>query len=275
MRNLIIFFRNYFNFLFFLLIEIVCFTIFLRDNSFQRSAFLNSSNAVTGKLYQKYNDIQYYFQLKSTNDSLVQENARLRNRLLSDYDRPDTGSLQVTDTGLGRKFVWLPAKVVNNSVNNANNYITLHRGRNQQVFPNMGVMSPSGVAGIVRSVSGNYAVVMSLLNKQTSISARVDSGYTGSVVWSPLLDGAHGILKDIPRSARVKTGDAVVTSGFSTLFPGGIPVGYVDRITDDPSSNFHTIRIRFATNFYNLQYVYVIRNLKGDEKNKLESTEAP
>jgi rod shape-determining protein MreC len=274
-RNLIIFLRSYFNFLLFIFIEIGCLTIFLRNNSFQRSAFLNSSNFITARFYQKYNDIQYYFQLKSTNDSLVSENARLRNLLPSDYERPDTARLAVQDTDTGRKFLYLYAKVVNSNVNTSSNYITIHRGRKQHVFPNMGVISSSGVAGIVRSVSDNYAVVMSVLNRQTSISARVDSGYTGTVIWNPLLDAAHGILKDIPKSARIKNGDQVFTSGFSTLFPVGISIGYVDKITEDPSSNFHTVRIRFATNFYDLQYVYVIDDLAGDEQNKLESTEAP
>lgn len=273
-RNLIIFLRRYFNFLLFILIEIFCVTLVLRNNSFQRSTFLNSANIISGKLYEKYNDIQYYFQLKATNDSLVAENARLRNLLPADFDRIDTAEKAFRDTGTGRKFLYLYAKVVNSNVNTSNNYITIHRGRRQHVLPNMGVISSSGVAGIVRSVSDNYAVVMSILNKQTSISAKIDSGYTGTVVWQPLKDASHGILKDISKSAGVRIGDRVFTSGYSTLFPAGIPIGSVEKVSEDPASNFYTITIRFSTNFYNLQFVYVIDDLTVDEQNKLESTEA-
>jgi len=272
-RNLIIFIRQYFNFLLFVALEIFCLTMVLRDNNFQHTAYLNSSEAITAWIYKKYNDVQYYFKLKDTNDSLVAQNTRLLNQLAVDFDRPDTTGRTVTDTSSGRKYQYLYARVVNNSVNSPNNYITIHRGRLQNVKPDMGVISPSGVAGIVRSVSDNYAVVMSVLNRQTSISARIDSGYTGTVAWQPLQNAVHGILKDIPKSARIKKGDPVVTSGFSTLFPPGIPIGYVEKISDKGTGIFHTITIRFATNFYNLQYVYIIGDLGGNEQKTLEATE--
>ena len=81
----------------------------------------------------------------------------------------------------------------------------------------------------------------------------------------------YGILTDIPRTAKVMKGDSVVTSGYSTLFPENIMIGYVSNVGSLPSSNFYAIRVRFSTNFYNLQYVYVIKNLLGDEQKKLES----
>lgn len=271
MRNLIIFIRRYFNFFLFLVIEAICLIFVFRTNNYQRAAFLNSANRLSGHLYERYNGVEYYFHLKETNDSLVAENTRLRNQLLA-VNEVDTASKVITDTAGQRKFLVMPAKVVNNSVNTLINYITIERGRNQGVEPNMGVISTSGVVGIVRSVSDNYAVVLSLLNKDTRISARLSrSGNFGSVRWngnSPL----YGTLTDIPRNVQIYKGDSVVTSGYSTIFPPNILIGYADAFKEQSSSNFHIIRIRFATNFYNLQYVYVVRNLMSEEQKQLEES---
>ncbi len=274
MRNLVIFIRRYFNFFLFLVIEICCLIWVFRKNAYQRSAFLNSTNILTSRLYQRYNDVEYYFHLRAVNDSLVTENTRLRNALPGDFDHIDSTSKTATDTVSRRRFLYLPAKVVNNSVNNATNTITIHRGSKQGITPNMGVVSTSGVVGIVRNVSDNYAVVISLLNKDTRISAKLlKTGDFGSVRWD--LDHPnpeYGTLTDIPKTVKLRKGDSIVTSGYSTLFPENIMVGYVDETGSVPSSNFHTIRIRFSTNFYNLQYVYVIKNLLDTEQKKLEAT---
>lgn len=274
MRNLIIFIRRFFNFFLFLVIEIICLVWVFRKNTYQRTAFLNSTNTLTAGLFQRYNNVEYYFHLRDVNDSLVAENARLRNQLPGDFDHIDSSSRTVTDTASRRKFLYLEARVVNNSVNTATNTITIHRGSRQGIEPNMGVVSTNGVVGIVRNVSDNYAVVISLLNKNTRISARLlKTGDFGSVRWD--LDHPspeYGVLTDIPKTVKVQRGDSVVTSGYSTIFPENIMIGYVDRIGSTPSSNFHTIRIRFATNFHNLEYVYVIRNLMADEQKKIEAT---
>ncbi len=274
MRNLVIFIRRYFNFFLFLVIEICCLIWVFRKNAYQRSAFLNSTNTLTSRLYQRYNNVEYYFHLRAVNDSLVTENARLRNALPGDFDHIDSTSKIMTDTVSRRRFLYLPAKVVNNSVNNATNTITIHRGSKQGITPNMGVVSTSGVVGIIRNVSDNYAVVISLLNKDTRISAKLlKTGDFGSVRWD--LDHPnpeYGTLTDIPKTVKLRKGDSIVTSGYSTLFPENIMVGYVDEVGSVPSSNFHTIRIRFSTNFYNLQYVYVIKNLLDTEQKKLEAT---
>ncbi|WP_160716243.1 rod shape-determining protein MreC [Chitinophaga solisilvae] len=289
MRNLIIFFRRYFNFFLFLLLEVICIVLVFQNNNFQRSAYLNSANNVSGKLYDKYNNVQYYFHLKATNDSLVAENTRLHNTLGTSFDtmitsngfRTDTirqysdDTLhKVTGTRI-RRYEYFEGKVINNSVNKPINYITIHRGSAQGIRPNMGVISSSGVVGVVRSVSENYAVVLSMLSKSNSvsISARLGQGKEmGSVHWDGESAG-YALLKDIPKSAKVHKGDTVVTSGFSALFPENIPIGYVDTVTiADKSGTSFNIRLKLATNFYNLQYVYVIENLLKDEQQRLEDS---
>ena len=289
MRNLIIFFRRYFNFFLFLLLEVICLVLVFQRNNFQRAAYLSSANDISGKLYDKYSNVQYYFHLKSTNDSLVNENVRLHNFLSSSYDSIITSNgikvdtiRRYSDDTLHRvvstqvlKYQYFAAKVINNSVNKPVNYITIHRGSAQGIRPNMGVISPSGVVGVVRSVSENYAVVLSLLSKSNSvsISARVGKGKEmGSVHWDGD-DAGYALLKDVPKSAKVYKGDTVVTSGYSALFPENIPIGYVENITiGDKASTAYTIRVKLATNFYNLQYVYVIENLLKDEQQRLEDS---
>ncbi|HEU4553277.1 MAG TPA: rod shape-determining protein MreC [Chitinophaga sp.] len=294
MRNLVIFLRRYFNFFLFLLLEVICIVLVFRNNNFQKTAYLNSANNLSGKLYDRYNNVQYYFHLKATNDSLVAENARLHNMLRTNYDSMDTTSSVVTDTIrhfstdtthrlMGtelRRYIYLEAKVINNSVNRPVNYITIHRGRKQGIRPNMGVVSPTGVVGMVRSVSDNYAVVLSILAKSSGaatsnfgVSARLLKGKEiGTVYWDGANPG-YAIMRDIPRSVRIQKGDTVITSGFSALFPENIPVGYIeDFALQDKSSTSYSIRIKLATNFYNLQYVYVIDNLLKEEQQQLEDS---
>ncbi|PSL49813.1 rod shape-determining protein MreC [Chitinophaga niastensis] len=289
MRNLIIFFRRYFNFFLFLLLEVICMVWVFQRNDFQRTAYLSSANNVSGKLYDKYNNVQYYFHLKSTNDSLVLENMRLHNALRTSYDSMVTTNGTKTDTLRQysddtahkvistqiRHYEYFAAKVINNSLNKPVNYITIHRGKLQGIRPNMGVISSSGVVGVVRSVSDNYSVVLSMLSKSNSvsISARLGQGKEmGSVHWDGE-DPGYALLKDVPKSAKVNKGDTVVTSGFSALFPENIPIGYVENIAvGDKASTSFTIRLKLATNFFNLQYVYVIENLLKDEQQRLEDS---
>lgn len=289
MRNLIIFLRRYFNFFLFLLLEVICIVLVFQNNNFQRTAYINSANNISGKLYDKYNNIQYYFHLKATNDSLVAENTRLHNALASSFDSVSTANGVRIDTirkysddsarkVIGaevRKYYYAEAKVVNNSLNKPMNYITIHRGSKQGIKPNMGVISSSGVVGVVRSVSDNYAVILSLLSKSNSvsISARLQNGKEmGSVHWDGD-DPEYATLRDIPKSAKMHKGDTVVTSGFSALFPENIPIGYiVGYMQGDKSSTSRPIKLKLATNFYNLQYVYVIENLLKDEQQRLEDS---
>ncbi|RAJ04126.1 rod shape-determining protein MreC [Chitinophaga skermanii] len=291
MRNLIIFLRRYFNFFLFLLLEVICIIFILRNNNFQHTAYLNSANAISGKLYTQYNDVQYYFHLKATNDSLVAENTRLHNELRDSFDFKDTTNTIKTDTiktysedsthklitSQPRRWLYREAKVIRASVNQEVNYITIHRGRNQGIQPNMGVIGPSGVVGMVRSVSDNYAVILSFLSKLKAeksfgISARLkNGGETGTVYWDAH-DIEEGIMEDVPKSAKLKRGDTVLTSGYGS-FPKDIMVGIVDTFyIADKSKTSISIRLRYATNFSNLQHVYVIENLLEAEQLKLEDS---
>ncbi|RYZ33646.1 MAG: rod shape-determining protein MreC, partial [Sphingobacteriales bacterium] len=209
-------------------------------------------------------------------DSLVKENTDLRNSLVSNFDTPDTTAKLITDSipydtlGHVRKYLWRAAKVVSNTATLQNNYLTIERGSNQGIKRDMGVISSTGIVGTVVDVSANYAVVMSLLHRQSRVSARMKKGgETGIVQW----DGESPFfvtMVNVPKSAEVAKGDTVVTSQYSYLFPQGIMVGTVAAIVEDKSSNFYTMKLKPATNFYSVEYVTVAENMLKDEQKKLE-----
>jgi len=275
MRNIFLFIRRYLNFLFFLLLQIIALSMLFRYNKFHEAAFMNVAKEVTGSVYDRVSNTEYYFHLKRTNDSLVNENERLRNLLSTNFENPDTTSVIVKDTvpydtlGHFRRFLWRQAKVSNNSTSTQNNFVTIHRGENQGVRKDMGVVSSNGVVGIVVNTSANYATVMSLLHRNTKISASLKkSGETGTVEWngdSPLFL----TLGKIPKSAKIQKGDTVITSAYAIEFPPSV-IGTVYNIVEDPSTNFYTLILRPATNFYSLQYVYVVENLQAEEQKNLE-----
>jgi rod shape-determining protein MreC len=275
-RNIFLFIRRYFNFVFFVVLQIAALYILFHYNKFHEAVFSGVANELTGNIGGKYTNITYYFHLKSTNDQLAKENEELRNKLLTNFDRPDTSQKVMQDTipydtlGHYRKYLYRSARVVNNSVSLPNNTFTINRGENEGIHKNMGVISPGGVAGVVINTSNNYAVVMSLLHRQTKISASLKkTGETGKVLW----DGSSPLyitLKDIPKSAQVVKGDSVVTSPYASHFPPGILIGTVMDIVDDKTSSFYTLRLKPGTNFFNVQYVMVVENLLKDEQAKLE-----
>jgi rod shape-determining protein MreC len=246
-----------------------------RYNKFHEAAFMNVAKEVTGGVYDRVNNTEYYFHLKRTNDSLVHENERLRNLMASNFENPDTSSIIVKDTipfdtlGHYRKFLWREAKVSNNSTSTQNNYITIHRGENQGVRKDMGVVSANGVVGVVVNTSANYATVMSLLHRQNRLSGSLKkSRETGTVLWngdSPLFL----TLINIPKSAKIALGDTVITSQYATRFPPTV-IGTVYNIVEDQSTNFYMLTIRPATNFFSLQNVYVVENLQAEEQKQLE-----
>jgi rod shape-determining protein MreC len=277
-RNVILFIRKYSNFLFFLLLQITALSFLFRYNKYHEAAFMNVAGELTGGLNQRYSNVEYYFRLKKINEQLAAENIRLNQLLKENYERPNGNGIMVMDTVQTdslreiRKYTWLGAKVVGSTVNTQVNFMTIHRGLLQDVRPNMGVVSPQGIVGTVVNVSDNYASVMTLLHRQYKVVVKLkNGGERGTVEW----DGISPMfvtLKDIPKSAKLKNGDSVMTSPTSSLFPGNLMVGTIAEIVEDKSSNFYTLKVKPATNFFNIEYVYVIANAQYVEQKRLEDS---
>ena len=278
MRNVILFIRKYANFLFFLLLQIIALSFLFRYNKYHEAAFMNVAGEFTGIINQRYSKVEYYFRLKKINEQLAAENAVLNQLRKENFERPTGNEKTVLDTIQTdtmreiRKYTWMGANVVGSTVNTQTNFITIHRGLLQDVRPNMGVVSPQGIVGTVVNVSDNYASVMTLLHRQYKVVVKIkNGGDRGTIEW----DGISPMfvtLKDIPKSAKVKVGDSVETSPTSSLFPGNLMVGTIAEIVDDKSSNFYTLKVKPATNFFNIEYVYVIANTQYLEQKRLEDS---
>ncbi|MEO6721035.1 MAG: rod shape-determining protein MreC [Ferruginibacter sp.] len=276
MRNIFLFIRRYFNFLFLLVLQGFCIYLIVHYNRYHNAVASGFMNEVTGKVNTQYNKIDYYFALKKTNEQLARDNERLRNLLKQDFESPDTTTKIVIDSipydtlGNKRKWLYKTAKVVSNSVSGPNNFIVLGRGAAQQLKKDEGVVDANnGVVGIVTDVSANFAVVMSMLHKDSRISAKLkNSGDEGQVIWDGK-DPNHLTLSEIRKSVKVTKGDTVITSGFTPTFPYGLMIGTVEEIRSDKSTNNFIIRIKSTANFYNLQYVYSIENFQKDEIKQL------
>lgn len=276
MRNIVIFIRIYFTFFLFVFLMLLSLYLLFSYNKFHNAVYSEVANEITGSISDQYNKVSYYFYLKQTNDSLVKANEALYNKLREDFNIPDTADRVVIDTFRTdsleryRRFKYMHAKVVRNSVGQPNNYIVLHRGREQGVTPDLGVIGPnSAVVGTVIEVSKNFSVVMSLLHSQSNTSGRLKrGGETGTLVWDGV-DKDVLQLKDISKSAKISQGDTVITSGFSDRFPEGLVLGYVKDIINDRSSSTYTVRVHAAVNFETLQFGYVIENLQRGEVDSL------
>ncbi len=267
MRNIFLFIRRYFNFLLFLLLQITCIYLIVNYSKYHQAIAGNFSKNITGLVNKRYSDVEYYFHLKRTNDSLVKANEMLYNKLKQNFDIPDSlphvviDTMKVDSLETYRKYSYISARVVANAVTSQSNYIVLGKGSADGLKKGMGVIDPNyAVAGIITDVSEDYAVVMSLLHKDSRISGKLKrTGETGTLTW----DGKEPnilMLNGIPKSVKMSKGDSVITSGFSTTFPLGILIGRVESIIKDPSATTMRVKLRSFTNFYNLQYVYVINN---------------
>ncbi|HKR03359.1 MAG TPA: rod shape-determining protein MreC [Bacteroidia bacterium] len=270
MKNLFLFlYRNNYTIIF-ILIEILCLTLIIRNNNFQNASAFNSSNKIVGAVMEVVNYVNEYIDLKATNKNVVQENARLRSLLPDAYYESNILKNTVNDTLRHKQYSFFVAKVINNSMTRRNNYLTLDKGALQGVKPEMGVITSQGVVGIVKNVSWHYCTVMSMLHKDMRISAKFkNNNYFGSLAWEGS-DPTIAVLKDIAKHVVFQKGDTVVTTSYSAVFPENILIGTVAGADIKPGENFYSIQIKLSTNFSNLTYVYVVDNMLKSEQRKLE-----
>lgn len=275
MRNLLNFFLKYNYWFLFILLEVISFALLFRFNNYQGSAFFTSSNQVAGMAYEAANNVTGYFHLKSINDDLVQKNVelelqmeRLRSALM-ELTSDSTGLERMKSDALKGYDIYR-ANVINNSLTHVDNYITLDKGENDGIRSEMGVINGSGVVGIVYHTSANYSVVIPILNSKSSISCKIKrSDYFGFLKW----DGGsseYATVKDMPRHSLFSLGDTIVTSGHSAVFPGGIPIGTVEDMSDSHDGLSYLLKVKLFTDFGRLNDVRVIAQKGQEEQLELE-----
>lgn len=276
MRNVFLFLRRYKTFFTFLVLEVLALWFLVSYNRFHRAKFLGIANEVTGRVNTQYNKVEDYFSLKEENRRVHRLNDSLINLLRGNFYSHDTGMVTLQDSipydtlGHYRRYISRPATVVYNTINSQKNFIQVNRGSNQGIRDNMAVISSDGsVVGVVVNTSPNFAQVMSLLHVQNSVSASLKrSGDFGTAEWDGK-DPRYLLLKKIPKTIAVKTGDTVLTSPVSFNYPPGYLVGFVTDIKLDNTTGMYQLKIRTAANFYNLQQVHILENLDASEQGAL------
>lgn len=269
MNNLINFIIRKSHWFLFVILEVISFVLLFRFNNYQGSIYFTSANAVAGSINEAKGDIKSYFNLRATNEALLDRNTTLQLEIEQLKERLSAAALDTATIPLSN-FEVKRARVIKNSVNKPDNYITLNKGRKDGIFPDMGVIGPEGIVGIVYMTSENRAIVISLLNSKSNISCKVkNSNYFGNLTWDGG-DPQYASLKDIPRHATFHKGDTIVTSGYSAVFPEGIPVGVIENVTDSDDGLFYNLHVELFTDFGILSDVRVINDRFREEERELE-----
>ncbi len=268
MRGIIYLFTRFHVLLLFLVLEIFALSLVFKSHKYQEVAMLNTSNSVSGKFLSWSNTISSFINSGKNNKILSAENARLRSQII--YQNK-----YIKDTVLPLEsdlytFNYIPAKIVNNTVNKSYNYITIDKGSDDGIHKGNGVVSSNGVVGVVTNLSAHYALVMSVISKKSFVSVRhKNSNALGNLDWS----GKNPFVLEVRNMSKtilIKKNDTIVTAGFSSIFPPDLMVGTVMEFKPDNSTGFLDIKLKPSTDIPSLSYVYIVINTKKNELDSLQ-----
>lgn len=279
MQSLLEFLRKNGAWFVFIFLEIICFYFIFKVNSYQKSVFLNSTNVVTGYIYSASGSVEAYFGLKGQNQDLISRNIELEKQVLTLKEyiyKLESDSVKINAyvdslTNVKSDYEYLTARVINSSISQLNNTITINKGTSDGVKLDVGVISQNGVVGVVTAVSSDFAIVQPVLNSNTRIGCKVlNSAAYGVLVWEGG-DPRYASLRDYPKYERFETGDTIVTSGYSEMFPEGVKVGIVEDYKSQVNDNFYSLKVKLFTDFTTLKDVILINNLMLDKQRELEN----
>lgn len=249
------------------------------NNPYQHHVILTSANAVSSSIYGVANSVTSYFNLRSINEDLQLRNAALETEVISLRKQVDDYQLRrhaADSTEILKplqQFDFIIAHVINNSISRPYNYITIEKGEADGICPEMGVVDHSGVVGVVNVVGKHYSRIISLLNPDFRLSCKLKgSDVFGSLVWDGK-NSEEALLEELPKHTVYHTGDTIITSGYSSMFPEGVPVGTVIKSATADDDNFFTLRIKLLTDFSQLSTVRVIKNNNINEIKEVEATD--
>ncbi len=255
--------------LFFLLLLGISLWLTTSHHNYHRSKFVNSSNRVSGVVYTKTSSIGDYFSLKSDNERLYQENLELKQLLLNVQELTENSDTDVPQD-LDKNFVVYGSKIIKNSFRKQKNILTIKGGEKLGIKRDMGVINDKGIVGIVENTGDNFSTVLSVLNTDFQIVAKLKkNNQFGTLIWDGKSTGFVQLI-DIPRIESIVKGDTVVTGFSSKAFPENIPIGTIDRVLMDNTTNSSTLHIRLFNDMTSINYIYVVENLHKDEIKALE-----
>ena len=255
------------NFLLSLLLFSISLVLTIQTHSYHKSRFFNSANFLTGGIYNSINNFTGYLSLKSQNQVLAEENSRLKMLLFNSENKKD--STYIDTVSYGGKYKFTIANVIRNTYSGANNILLLNKGKNDGLKQDLGVISSKGIVGIIDGTSRRYATVISVLNTVNKISAQLKkTNHFGTLYWNAKSPYFIQLI-DIPKIAPVKKGDTIITSGRSSIFPKGIPIGTIHDFKLDAAENYYEVNIKLFNDMTNLEHVYTIENIDAEEINNL------
>ncbi|WP_406682807.1 rod shape-determining protein MreC [Seonamhaeicola sp. MEBiC1930] len=255
------------NFLLFLLLFFIGIVFTIQSHSYHKSKFINSANFLSGGIYNSVNNIGEYLNLKSQNQLLSEENNRLRTLLFNNNIEIDTSFLDTVSYNKSYKFH--TAKIIKNSYSRTNNVLLINKGKQDGIKQDYGIITSKGIVGIVDKSSSRFSTVISILNSTSSISAGLKkTNHYGSLKWNGKTPEIIQLI-DVAINAKVNKGDTIITSGQSSIFPKGIPIGTVQDFKNDIAENFYEINVKLFNDMTNLEHVYIIENVNSEEINSL------
>ncbi len=270
MRNLIAFFKRFRIFLYFALLQGIALSTYFTYLSFPRSQYLTTASAVSGQLLTYRNDVTKHFQLPYNNRKLQYENIQLRHRLPESFIKVQGAIFKIDDTLQRQQYEYIPAVVINSTVNKRNNYFTLSSGKSSGIYRGMGVFSNKGIVGIIHNVSDHYAVVKSVLTEDINIDVMVEkNGVFGLLKWNGK-NPKIGSISSISNDLTLKKWSKIVTRGGSGIFPRGLPVGKIKSLKTVEGKPLWDVEIYYSEDYRKIQNVYVIKNLMLKEQKELE-----
>ncbi len=257
----------------FLFIQLITLWLTIQNRDYHKATFINSTGDFVGSIYSKVYNFNKYIDLYEENVRLAEENAKLHSMLKSSIIEVGRDIMFRTDTNvlkIVQKYHYTPAEIINNSYTRRNNHLTLNKGIKNDIKDGNGVITTDGIIGVIESTGDNYSSVISILNKNLQVNAKLKkSNYFGSLSW-PGKDRTKFQLSDIPKEAQLSLGDTIVTGGYSTIFPEGINIGIIEDFKIPDNQNYYNITVKPFVDYANVKFVYVVNNLHREKIKDIE-----
>lgn len=269
MNRLLNIFSKYYVLILFIFLQTISLVIIFQGKNYHKSVFINGVNRLTGNTYNALNNYKQYFQLRENNLLLAEENAQLRANQINALERISREYVHVEDTLYRQRYIYRPAQIVHHTINRKDNFLILNLGAMDGIEPDMGIISDSAVVGLVIEVSDHYCKAFSFLNSKSQISCKVKRNNAAGILSWERGDYTTAWVNDLPLTTKVFEGDTILTSGFSAIYPKGIPLGKVLSVNEDQSSQLLKVKVLLFEDFNTLNHVYIVEHLDREEVNTL------
>jgi rod shape-determining protein MreC len=270
MHRLFVLFNKYKTLLYLFILQGLSLWLIFANNRYQNVYAFNTSNKWVAQSLAYRNQLNEYLSFGESNAQLAKENAELRKIIISGKIPIDSSISSKTDSTYLTRYSVIVSKVINNSITEDKNFITINKGKKDNVDVDMGIIGPNGIVGKVKSCSDHFSTVYSVLHTNNPISAKLKKSNTeGSIQWDGS-DPNYVILKNIPRHIKIIANDTILTSSYSDVYPEGIMIGKIVDFKVKGDEAFYRIKVKLSTDFKSLGYVYVVNNILRQEKDSLE-----